>query len=239
MRRRPRRPTRRPAIHVARRRATRAIQLRRGDAGSTERWPPPFGTHARIAGWALSRHTLLDLFIAGTPSLHLLRGPSLRVAGVADLGRIEEVDDAEIGRRTSRGAWLASYDDHRLPSSRHAVPGARRWRRSHVLEGVPAAGADSERGQVTEVVSVFGPAAKHVHDVVDQAGGVALAGHWDIADAVELTPLVDCRIVAPYVVEPLIAVGTAKPVTDTLETVFPEGPRHWSRRHTGRACHCR
>lgn len=90
------------------------------------------------------------------------------------------------------------------------MPGARRWGRSHILEGVPATGTDAKCGQVSQIVSVFRPSSKHVHNIVNKRRSLAFAGSGNVANTIELTPFIDCRIIAPYVVEPLIAIGTAE-----------------------------
>jgi hypothetical protein len=41
---------------------------------------------------------------------------------------------------------------------------------------------------------------------------MAFPGHWYIAYAIQLRPLVDSRVVAPYVVEPLESIGAAKEI---------------------------
>jgi hypothetical protein len=134
----------------------------------------------------------------------------LRIIGIADLSRIQNIDKRKIIDLVSSRTWLSSNNNNRLSHSSHAVTRPRGRCRAHVLEGIPATGRNPKGGEISKICPLFSPTAKDVHDIVNERGGVALSWRWYITNAIQLGPFVRGRIIAPNVVEPLEAVCPAE-----------------------------
>lgn len=85
-----------------------------------------------------------------------------------------------------------------------------------------------ERREVLQVLAIDSATSKHVHDIVDERGGVPLARDGNVADAAQLDPNARVGIVAPRIVVVVLAVRAAESVVEgesELET--PTKRRRW------------